>query len=147
MNPKKFEEFERERIVTRRNPDKNRALSIIKEAENKKDFLEEVLKKIPLEKQNPNFIVDHCYDIILENVRAIMLLKGINASGNFAHEAEVSYLGVLGFPDTEVQFVDLMRYYRNGIKYYGTMLDLDYAKQVLEFFNKLYPKLKKLEKV
>jgi len=144
MNLKKFDEFERERVVRRQNPDRNRAMAVVKEADNKKDFLDLVLKKVTL---NPNFIVDHCYDIIIENVRAIMLFKGLNASGSFAHEAEVSYLGVLGFSDIEVQFADEMRYYRNGIKYYGTILTLEYAEKVLDFFNNIYPKLKKLVKL
>ena len=43
MNLKKFEEFERERVVIKRNPDKSRAISIMKEAENKKEFLDLIL--------------------------------------------------------------------------------------------------------
>jgi hypothetical protein len=35
---------------------------------------------------------------------------------------------------------------RKGMLYYGTILDADYAKKVIEFVKKVYPKLKKLVK-
>ena len=57
-----------------------------------------------------------------------MLLEGYNASGLGAHEAEVSYLRVLGFSENDVQFADQLRFFRNGMLYYGTMLDKEYAK-------------------
>lgn len=72
-----------------------------------------------------------------------MFAKGYNASGAGAHEAEVSYLRVLGFEEKDVQFVNQLRYFRNGMLCYGTMLDEEYAKKVLDFFNKIYPKLNK----
>jgi hypothetical protein len=32
-----------------------------------------------------------------------------------------------------------IRYHRNGAKYYGIMLDIEYAMSVYEFMNKIYP--------
>ena len=75
-----------------------------------------------------------------------MLLEGYNASGLGAHEAEVSYLRVLGFSENDVQFADQLRFFRNGMLYYGTMLDKAYAEKVLEFTRSIYPKLKELLK-
>jgi hypothetical protein len=86
---------------------------------------------------SPNFVVDYCYDIIMELLRAQMFIHGYNA-GN-SHEAEVSYTRLLGFSEAETRFLDDMRYFRNGTKYYGTLLDIDYAMKVLEFTNRLYP--------
>ena len=40
--------------------------------------------------------------------------------------------------------MDEVRYNRNGIKYYGTTLDKEYAEKVFAFLNKVYPKLKSL---
>jgi len=84
----------------------------------------------------------------MELIRAKMLIDGFKSSGYNAHEAEVSYLRNLGFPETDVRFANELRYIRNQIKYYGKITDSEYARKVLEFFDKTYPKLKKfLEKI
>ena len=71
-----------------------------------------------------------------------MLLKGLNASGFKAHEAEVAYWGLLNFKEQEIQFLDQMRFFRNGMLYYGTILDKEYAEKVIDFTKKNYQKLK-----
>jgi hypothetical protein len=76
----------------------------------------------------------------MEILRAKMFLEGYNASGS--HEAEISYLSVLGFSEADLVFMDEIRYYRNGIKYYGTILDNRYAEKVYTFMNKNYAKIK-----
>ena len=70
-----------------------------------------------------------------------MLEEGYNASGQGAHEAEVSYLRELGFKEKDIQFADQLRYFRNGMLYYGTILDDEYAKLIIEFTNKIYKQL------
>jgi len=137
---KKFEEFIKKGIVKKQSPNKNRAISLIKEAEDKKAFLELTLSKIPKDKMNANFVVNYCYDILIELVRAKMFIEGYNSDNS--HEAEVAYLEVLGFTQAEVEFMDELRYYRNGTKYYGTILENNYAEKVLSFLNKNYPRLK-----
>ena len=76
-------------------------------------------------------------------IRGKLYVKGYNSGGQGAHEAEVSYLVILGFNDNEVQFMDKLRYFRNGILYYGTTLDSEYAEKVIQFTKKIYPRLKK----
>lgn len=142
MTLRKFAEYVMEGVVKKQTPNKQRALSLLKESEEKKNFLEISLKNIPKEKMNANFIVDYCYDIIMELLRAKMFIDGYNAWNS--HEAEVSYMLILGFSEADTKFMDEMRYYRNGIKYYGTILNREYAKKSLEFTNRIYPKLKKL---
>lgn len=71
-----------------------------------------------------------------------MLLDGYNASGKGAHEAEVSYLRILKFKETEIQFFDKLRFFRNGMVYYGTSLDKEYAEKVIEFTHGNYKKLR-----
>ena len=51
---------------------------------------------------------------------------------------------ILLFPDNDVKFMDEVRFFRNGILYYGTSLDKEYAGKVLEFTKKTHPKLKEL---
>ena len=77
-------------------------------------------------------------------LRAKLYSEGYSAKGHGAHEAEISYLSVLGFEEREVQFADQMRYFRNGILYYGTSLDLEYAEKCIMFTKKISLKLKQL---
>lgn len=71
-----------------------------------------------------------------------MLRKGFNSSGQGAHEAEVSYMRKIDFSDNDVRFADQLRYFRNGIVYYGKILDAEYAKKVVKFMKRASPKLK-----
>lgn len=143
MNPlKNFNEFLRDGIVKKQSQDKLRAKSLINESNRKFNSLNRTLKNIGLDNENANDIVDFCYDIILNLIRAKMFLSGFNSSGMGAHEAEVSYLRELGISETEVIFANQLRYFRNGIKYYGKKFDKEYAKKVLEFMDKMRKRLK-----
>ncbi|MDO8622926.1 MAG: hypothetical protein Q7R52_01665 [archaeon] len=141
----KFRDFIKKGIVKIQNPDKSRAEFLIKEAEQSYNYLAELIEKIGVKNENANDYVKNCYDILMEIVRAKMLLKGYNASGLGAHEAEVSYMENLGFKDAEIQFIDQMRFFRNGMLYYGTILDKEYAEKVIEFTKKIYSKLKEID--
>lgn len=140
MNMKSFEEFVKTGVVKKQTPNKQRALALIEEVASKKKFLEVSLKNIPTEQMNANFIVDSCYDILMELIRAKMFIDGYNSGSS--HEAEVSYLRNLQFSEFDIRFMNDIRYYRNGTKCYGTVLDMEYAKSVLSFMNKIYPKLR-----
>jgi len=142
-----FDEYMREGVVKRQAVNKPRSEFLIKESERGYNFLLELIKKIGISDGSANDIVKICYDILMELVRAKMLLQGLNASGYKAHEAEVSYLRVLSFNESEIQFADQMRFFRNGMIYYGTILDKEYAEKVLEFTKKNYLKLRKILKV
>ena len=142
--PKLFEEFIKEGIVKRIAINKERARSLTKESERKMNSLNEQLDKIGVKDENANDYVEYCYDIISYLIRAKLYLEGYNASGQGAHEAEISYLRVLEFTEKEIQFADQMRYFRNGILYYGTALDKEYAEKIIDFTKRIYPKLKKI---
>jgi hypothetical protein len=141
---KNFEEFVGSGTIKIQNPDKSRAEFLVKEAEQGYLNLLEHIEKLGLKDKNANNFVKECYDIIMELIRAKMLIKGYNASGYNAHEAEVSYLRVLGFREKDVQFMDQIRFFRNGMLYYGTLLDKEYAEKVINFTKENYLKLKKL---
>jgi len=139
---RKFDEFIKENIVKKQSIDSSRAEFLIKESERSHHNLLEMMEKLKVDDNNANMFVKSCHDILMEMIRAKMLLDGYNASGFGAHEAEVSYMRVLGFDEKDAQFANQMRYFRNGILYYGTALDKEYAEKVIEFTKRLYPKLK-----
>lgn len=145
MTPlRSFEDFIREGVVNKKRTDLSRANSLIEEAEKRFKFLKEMLTKIKVNDENANYYVENSYDIILELIRAKLLIDGFKTTGISAHEAEVSYLRNLGFTETETRFVNELRYFRNRIIYYGKSLDAEYARSVLTFLDQTYLKLKKL---
>ena len=139
-----FEEFLREGVVKRQRPDKSRAEFLVRESENNYAFLSKLVEKMGINEENANSIVKICHDIIMELIRAKMLLYGFNASGLGAHEAEVSYLRKLGFKESDVQFADQVRYFRNGMLYYGTILSKESTEKIFDFVKEIHPKLKDL---
>ncbi len=134
---KEFNEFLKKGIVKKQSPDNSRANALIKEAQNDYEFLKEILNKIPLSDKNSNRIIIDSYDIIMKVIRSKMLKQGLNASGYGAHEAEVAYLKKLGFSEKEIEFANQLRYFRNGIEYYGKSFDKGYAKEVLDFMERV----------
>ena len=143
-NLKPFEDFINEGIVKRVKADKERAKSLIKESERKMNSLNEQLEKIGVKDENANDYIEYCYDMIMYLIRAKLFSEGYIASGQGAHEAEISYLKILGFAEKDILFADQMRYFRNGILYYGTALDKEYAEKVIEFTKSISPKLKNI---
>lgn len=143
---KHFEEYRREGIIKQVNKNKERSRSLVIESERKMLSLKERLEKLGIKNENANDYVEYCYDIIMHLVRAKLQLEGYLASGQGAHEAEISYMRILGFTENDVQFADQIRFFRNGILYYGTQLDKAYAEKVIEFTKRLYSKLKEMVK-
>jgi hypothetical protein len=147
MRPiKEFEEFIKDRTVKTQSPDKSRAAFLIKEAEQGYIHLIELTKKIGVGNTNANSYVKNCYDILMELIRAKMFLDGYNASGFGAHEAEVSYAKKIGFNEKDIQFLNQIRFFRNGMLYYGTIIDKEYADKVIAFTRINYLKLKAIIK-
>jgi hypothetical protein len=136
-----FDEFLRIGIVKKQSQDLSRADFLKIEAEKAYHALKEFLEKVSINSENASNFIKQCYDIIMEIIRAKMLTDGFNSSGQGAHEAEVAYLRRLDFSEPDVQFIDQIRYFRNGTVYYGTPIDAEYAKKVVEFTEKIYPKL------
>lgn len=145
--PEKFEEYIKKGIIRKISPDKSRAEFLIDESKNSLEGLNERVEKLGINNKNANSIIKDCYDIVLELIRAEMLNKGFNSSGLFAHEAEISFLGELNFPDNEIAFLNELRYFRNSITYYGKILDKIYAEKVFKFIKKIVPQLYKILKI
>lgn len=144
--PKDFEEYVRRGIIKKCSVNKSRAEFLIDESEKALRGLNKRVNIMKIDEDNVNSIVKDCYDIIMELIRAKLLLTGYCSGGQFAHEAEVSYLRKCGFSENEVSFINDLRYFRNSATYYGKLLSVEYGKQVVEFTRKIYPKLKELVK-
>lgn len=129
----KFEDYIKKGIVRKVSPNKLRAQALEIETKDSYDSLKEIKEKIGINEKNANHVIKNCYDIIMELIKAKMFLKGYNSEGQGAHEAEVSYLRELNFPEDQVQFLNQLRYFRNGITYYGKRFDAVYAKKVFRF--------------
>jgi len=131
--PLNFGEYVGSGVVKKRTPNKSRSLDLIREAERKFNSLSKVLDKIGLSNENANDVLEDCYDIIANLTRAKMFFEGFSASGKGAHEAEISYLRRLEFSEVEIKFINQLRYFRNGILYYGKIFDKEYAEKVIAF--------------
>lgn len=140
-----FKEFIKEGIVKIQKPDISRAKYLKEEVEKSYKLLLLKIEKLGINDQTANDIIKSCYDILMELIRAKMLLEGYNASGFGAHEAEVSYARVIGFDEKDIQFLDQIRYFRNGMLYYGTILTKEDAERIINFTKKIYLKLNKVE--
>jgi len=141
---KKFEDFVKQGIVKIRSPNKSIARDLFEESERKYTALKKMLEKIELSDKNANDVIEGCYDILIYLIRAKLYLNGFRSSGASAHESEVSYMIELGFSENEARIMDELRYFRNGIKYYGKRFDEVYAKKILDFLERNYRKLKNL---
>lgn len=139
---KDFEDYIKEGVVKKITPDKQRAESLKQEANRKFHTLGKYIDLIGIDDDNANDHIEYCYNIILYLVRAQMYIKGYKSSGLGAHEAEVSFTRHLDFKQSETDFLNTLRYFRNGILYYGKQFDSEYGKKVIEFTKKVFYKLK-----
>src|SRR3989338_4419507 len=137
-----FEEYIEKGIVKKQRPDISRANFLIEEADKSFLGLIQRVEKIGINELNASSLVKDSHDIILELIRAKMLLRGFNASGFSAHEAEVAYMKELGFSKIEIEFMNEVRFLRNGVLYYGKVIDKEYAEKVIEFTKRSYEKLR-----
>ncbi|MBS3098906.1 hypothetical protein J4462_01705 [Candidatus Pacearchaeota archaeon] len=140
---KDFKEYLSHGIAKKVKPDSERAKSLLQIANKKINFLNKSIDNLGVNDENANEYAEYCYDILMALIRAKMLLDGYNASGLGAHEAEASYARILAFEEKDIQFLDQLRYFRNGILYYGTILDKEYSDKVIIFMRNNYSKLKK----
>lgn len=143
---KDFNEYISKEIVRKRSPNKERADSLIEDSDKRRFFFNQIIEKIEINDSNANYIIEQVYDILIELIRAKTFLDGYEASGNYAHEAEVSYLKEINFSELERNTMDNIRKFRNGIKYYGRRYAKNEAEESIKFMNSILPKLKKLLK-
>ncbi|PIU61254.1 hypothetical protein COX58_00885 [archaeon CG_4_10_14_0_2_um_filter_Archaea_38_6] len=74
-----FWEFLDSGVVRKRNPDKLRAESLISDAKRRRKFVDDIFEKVGLKKENANYFIENVYDILIELIRARMLIEGFQA--------------------------------------------------------------------
>ena len=143
MKPlKRFEEFIKNGIVIKVSVDKERSKSLILEAIRKNNSLKESIQKIGIKDENANDFIESGYDILMFLIRAKLYEKGYSSQGKGAHEAEVSFSRNLDFTEKEAILLNQLRYFRNGILYYGKRCDKEYARKVIDFVKIKFSRLK-----
>ncbi len=138
---KPFEDYVRRGVVRKQVPDTSRSQFLQNEVEMSLRALIRRIDVLGFDDDSVKSIVKDCYDMLMEFIRAKMLLEGLNASGHGAHEAEVAYVREKGLSEADVQFLNDIRYFRNGIIYYGKILSIEYAEKVYRFTKKTYEDL------
>jgi hypothetical protein len=139
---KTFDEYVKNGTIVKQRVDEARAKSLSEEAENRNRFLTAMLAKMKLNDDNANYFIEQVYDIIMELIRANMLMKGFRTTqSRSAHESEVAYLFEINISERDIRFMDELRYFRNGIKYYGKKLDKEYATKVLSLLESMKNRL------
>lgn len=138
---KNFEEFIEEGIVRRITPDKQRAQDLALEAVRKYALLKRMLKLMKVDDENANDYIESCYNIIMLLIRKSMLNEGYSSSGQGAHEAEVAFCRIMDLNESQIILLDQLRYFRNGILYYGKRFDAEYANKIIGFTNQIFRKL------
>lgn len=139
---KSFENYIKKGIVKRRSPNKNRAENLLLEANRKLRQIERNIKRVGIDDENANDVIEACYDVLVGLIRSKMVMEGFGSSGHGAHEGEIAFLHKLRFKNSEIVFIDNLRRFRNGILYYGEKFKEDYAKQIVEFMKGALKKLK-----
>ena len=132
-----FGEFIRQGKVAQVRSSAPKARSLASAAEDRMRFLKSIRKT----GENATYIIENAYDVIREFAEARLAMDGYSTG---SHEATVSYLQKMGFPEPEVLFIDELRKNRHKIKYYGKHMDLGYALEVLTFLDRVYGRLKEL---
>lgn len=137
MVVKRFEEYLEQGTAKRITPDLQRAEHLRKESDKKLMFLQKLIETFGVDDDNANEYIEYCYNILMFRIRARMLREGFSSSGIGAHEAELSFSRRLGLTEIEIQVLDKLRYFRNGILYYGKRFDKEYAEKIIAFTKKI----------
>lgn len=134
-----FEYYLKKGVVRKISIDNSRAESLINESKIDYKVLKDWFNKIS--DKSPGMVIKNSYDVIMGLIRARMFKDGYKSYGVGAHEAEVSYLTVLGFSERDIKFMDKLRFFRNKILYEGKSLDEEYANKVIRFLDKVVKEL------
>ncbi len=137
----KFEEFIKNNLARKAQPDKQLIKSLVNTAESDLKFLE----KINLTEESARKLTTNYYDVLRSLIEAIASIKGYKI---YSHEAFTYFLQELGENDISLKF-DRLRKIRNNINYYGKSISTEEAKDIVSeiktIINSL--KLKYLENV
>lgn len=133
---KDFEYYLNTKDAKRCSPDKQLAISLIK------DMKERIEKALKLGiNEFPKIIFESFYDALRDFCDALLALDGYKS---YSHEASISYLSKKGFDTAFISELDNFRYKRNGSKYYGLKITHVDAKLIINFYDKNKAKISKI---
>jgi len=129
-------------MITKINPDKNKALSLKTMAK----ITLERLEKTDKESYPSNTLSDY-YDVIHKLMEAITLRAGVKFRGEGAHQELIDYVAKkYGFAEHIREFLQQMRDYRNRISYEGFVIHKNFIvlnkDRIEEIIKKLFDKLR-----
>jgi len=133
-----FEEYLEKGQVIVRVPNILRSKFLLEEAQIFYSVVKKFIKCAGIDDKNANYFIKNMYDVIMEPIRARMFADGFQTRGEGAHEVEISYLRKMGFKEDDIKFVDRLRYFRNGILYYGEHYNKGEAEKTLKYLNSVY---------
>ena len=123
-----------EEELIRITPNKERAQSIFKMAENTLEMIESIDKsRFPLN------LAKEYYDAVRELISIILLLDGYKSIGESAHKRQIEYLGAnyKEFSEAEIALLDDLRITRNKISYDGFFVKESYIDRKIEDIKKI----------
>lgn len=127
-------------MIIKISPDSEKARSIFSMAK----LREQQLKELDITKFS-TIIAENYYEVIKEMATAILLIKGIKATGEYAHkdliEQALKYNLV---DDFEHSLLDDLRNKRNKSQYEGKQIEVSYLENNQNAFDKIIIKLKKI---
>ena len=139
--PFDFNYYLKKGIVKKVSPDISRASFLLEESKKSFEGLKKRINKMGIDEFSSNSIVKDIHDTIIQSIHSKMLTRGFSASGNYSHEAEVTYMKELGFSESEIFFMNKLRISRNGINYYGKIFEKEYANECYDFLLSISKKL------
>ena len=121
-----FEYFININDVRKVSPDKQLAVSLIK------DMDERISDAIKLNtKEFPKIIFEVVYDALRDFCDALLAIEGYKS---YSHEGSISFLAKKGFDAAFISEFDKFIYKRNGSKYYGAKITAEEAESIIRFY-------------
>jgi len=136
---KNFESFLKSGEVKKVSKDFSLAASLNKDLRERAEFI----LSLELTEKSAKTIFEGLYEALREGSEAILALDGFKS---YSHEATFSYLEKYGFDKSSLFIFDKFRYKRNSSKYYGQIVLIEEAKEILEFYEKNRHKINRILK-
>jgi hypothetical protein len=128
-------------MIIKISPDKEKAKSILKLAEEREQFLQKI--KIS---GFATIFTENYYEIIKELATAVLLVDGLKAIGEYAHKDLIQELSKYELESWEIKIIDDLRDKRNKSQYEGKQVDESYLENNKEQLEKIIIKIKEILK-
>jgi uncharacterized protein (UPF0332 family) len=124
---KDFEYYLAAKDVKKASPDKQLAISLVKDMEKR------TADAMKLDAREFSKIVfESVYDALRDFCDALLAIKGYKS---YSHEGSISFLAKNDFDISFILALDNFRYKRNSSKYYAKNITFEDANSILDFYN------------